>query len=176
MSRSGLIFFTLGVLLAAPPPSSPEPAFRAGEFSWFSLDETMSDVRRVMGPPVSVSDFGEDLRSWQYRIGGTDGHDFSHYFVFRKSTGKLVSVTRCYDPEQPVDAIFPSSDTKVVLSSNSAELPYGARVRRLSGGRFLIAMGSLKEGQPTGQLTLIAGNELNHFFPWIGRATVTRLR
>jgi hypothetical protein len=40
-------------------------------------------------------------------------------------------------------------------------------VRRLSGGRVLIAMGSTKAGQLTGQVVLIRESELALFHPWL---------
>ena len=52
-------------------------------------------------------------RSWQYQIGEVEHDDFSHALVFRKSDGKLVSVTRTYNPERNVDAFFPPGETTV---------------------------------------------------------------
>jgi hypothetical protein len=127
----------------------------------------MAEVTRLIGAPAAIADFGDDFRSWQYRLGGVDTHDYSHYLVFRRSTGRLVSVTRSYEPEQAVDAMFPAAETMVVLAPGADQARYGARVRRLKDNRLLIAMGSIQAGQPTGQLILVHAGELRNFFPWI---------
>ena len=85
--------------------------------------------------------------------------------MFRKADGKLISVTRQFEPERMVDEFFPAAETNVFLFPGNPA--FGARVRRLSGGRLLIAMGSTKPGQPTGQLLLIREAEINRFHPWI---------
>ena len=44
---------------------------------------------------------------------------------------------------------------------------FSIRVRRLSGGRLLMAIGTSKPGQTTGQLVLMRESELTHFYPWL---------
>ena len=99
-------------------------------------------------------------------------HDFSHVLVFRKSTSKLVSVTRLYEEEQTVDEFFPPRETTVHQypgdgTPDAAKAAFSLRLRRLSGGRLLIAMGSPKPGVPTGQLVLMDENELTTAYPWL---------
>lgn len=156
----------MGALLAAPllSQNAADPKVKDGAVVWFSLSETRADILKQLGPPAMIADFGMDYQSWQYHIGNHDHHDFSHYLVFRRSTGTLISVTRAYEDEQIVDDLFPRTDTAVHFLGDSA---YGARVRRLTGSRLLIAMGSTNPGRPTNQLMLIAETELPHFHKWL---------
>jgi len=152
----------LGALLLAAPVFSQIPA---GEGEWLFHLEERDDVTRVLGKPSMVADFGADLRSWQYQIGNADHDDFSHSVVYRRSTGRLVSVTRNLEPERNVDDLFPSSET--CYFPNPTEPKFAVRVRRLSGDRLLIAIGVAKPGQKTGQIVWIRESELVHFYPWI---------
>lgn len=155
----------MGVLSAAPLLfASLDPSVKDGELDWFSLTETRSDVLRIVGPPANVTTFGSDFEGWQYHFGNADHHDFSHYLVFRRSTGRLISVTRAYEQEQYVEALFPAAHTTVKQMRDSS---WGARVRAFSDGRRLIAMGSTKPGQPTTQLLLIRDDELKYFHSWL---------
>lgn len=164
--------FLLGALLfAAPVFSQPalwsDPRVAVGEIRWFELVEHESDVRKALGQPSMVADFG-GYRSWQYRIGEDVEHDdFSHALVFRKSDGVLVSITRAYDPERNVDAFFPAAETSVHWFKQPAQPDFPVRVRKLSGGRVLIAVGISKPGQKTSQLVLIRISELHQFYPWL---------
>ena len=142
----------------------------SAETSEFSLGESMEDVARKLGPPKLVADFGAGLRSWQYHLGSGDNHDPSHYLVFRRSSGKLVSVTRNYDPEELVDGLFPGSQTSTHFLRPPTDPPYGVRVRRLPGGRVLLAMGSPKTGQPVSQLVLMLEADLASLYPWLADA------
>ena len=163
----------MGALAAAPLFSQPgvsDPVMRKSEVVWFSLTENRAEVTKKLGPPAAVADFGEDYQAWHYHIGNHDLHDYSHFLVFRRSTGKLVSVTRVYEEEQNVDVLFPDSGTAVHFMQDSA---YGARVRRLPGGRVLIAMGSTGKGRPTRQLMLVGESDLRNFHDWL-YASMTR--
>ena len=162
----------LGALLTAAPLLSQarewmEPHLAGGQFQWFLLAETRTEVHQRLGPPAMAAEFG-DYRSWQYRFDEEIDHeDFSHAFVFRKSDGKLISVSRTYATERNVDGLFPAAQTMVARFSDSGKPPFNVRVRRLPGGRLLMAMGTSKPGQTTGQLVLILESELPHFYPWI---------
>jgi len=159
-----LILLT-GVLATAPLFSaSIDPSLKDGELKWFSLTETKAEVLQKVGPPANVTTFGSDFEGWQYHAGNTDHHEYSHYFVFRRSTGRLISVTRAYEEEQNVDALFPPAHTAV---RRTADKLWGARVCSLNGGRRLIAMGSTKPGERTSQLLLILDSELRYFHPWL---------
>jgi hypothetical protein len=162
---------SLGALLLAAPLFSQvaqwaDPRPSAAEPKWFQLVETESQVRARLGQPKMVADFG-NYRSWQYQIGETDHDDFSHALVFRKSDGKLVSVSRNYDPQRTVDQFFPASKTTVHYYPDAGKPQFTIRVRRLSGGRLLMAMGVAKPGQSTGQILLVRESELSHFYPWL---------
>jgi hypothetical protein len=144
-----------------------DPIVRPGQAEplWFRLTETRDEVGALLGKPAQVAEFGAGFYSWQYQI--ASGHeDYSHYAVFRKSDGKLISITREYDPQRNVDGLFPEAETKVCVFEGPGP-PYSARVRRLSGGRVLMAMGVSKAGQVTGQLVLIRESELKNFYPWV---------
>jgi len=160
------------LLLAAPsfsqtgwtdPQTKPEGG---AEPAWFQLTEDREQVGKLLGKPVLVAETGKDFYSWQYQIDSTN-EDYSHYAVFRKSDGKLISVTRQYEPERNVDALFPSSKTTVCSFPDPVRPTFAVRVRRMSGGRLLIAMGSARDGQKTSQLLLIRESELGNFYPWI---------
>lgn len=162
-------FFLLGVLFAAPLFAQrpvAEPHVIKGQVEWMGTVETRQDAAKLLGPPAMVSEF-DDFIAWQYQMGDIDHHDFSHYVLFRKSTGKLVSITRNYDPERSVDELFPATQTKVYFHSGVENGKFGVRLRRLEGGRLIMAIGSVRAGQPAEQLVLIAEAELPHFFEWL---------
>jgi hypothetical protein len=166
-----VISILLGALLSAAPVFSQQalwsdPQLSADGIKWFQLGESESDVRKSLGQPSMVTDFGE-YRSWQYQIGAVEHDDFSHALVFRKSDGQLVSVSRTYNPERGVDAFFPPSETTVHWFREAGQPDFPMRVRRLRGGRILIAVGTSKPGQTTGQLVLIRETELAHFYAWL---------
>ena len=161
------IGFTAGALLlmiAAPLRSQTfaDPQMKEGEPVWFQLTEDRDKVGKLLGKPVLVSETGTAFYSWQYQIDSTD-EDYSHYAVFRKADGKLISVTRQYAQERDVDAFFPASKTTVASFPDTTKPTFKMRVRRLSEGRLLMAAGTGK----TGQLVLIRESELRNFYPWI---------
>jgi len=162
-----------GALLSAAllfSQSSPGPdpeAARTGEPRWFLLNESTDLIRRELGPPALVAEFGEDFLSWQYQIDNSEHDEFSHSVVFRKSDRSLVSITRNYSPERSVDGLFPGAETTVHHFPDAKAPQFSLRLRRLSGGRVLMAMGSPKQGQPTGQLVLMRESELRVFYPWL---------
>jgi hypothetical protein len=151
----------LGALLIAAPVFSQDQ-----DLLGFLLNDTPAQVRQRLGRPVLVAPFGE-FESWQYQVGVEDNHEFSHVLLFRVATGELVSVTRNWEQEQLVDELFPAAESKVYYYPDAGHPEYGVRVRRLTGGRVLIAMGSAKAGDPTGQIVAIRESELAHFHPWL---------
>ena len=166
-----LVPFLAWALLGAAPVFSQQaiwsdPQLSADGPQWFQLVETESEVRRRLGQPQMVADFGE-YRSWQYQIGEVEHDEFSHALVFRKSDGKLVSVSRNYEPERNVDGFFHASETSVHWFRAAGQPDFAIRVRRLPGGRVLMAIGNSKPGQTTGQLVLMRETELAHFYPWL---------
>lgn len=161
----------LGALLtAAPVFSQPlpgiDPQIKDGELRWFRLTESRAQVAQAFGQPRMVASFGSDFLSLQFQIGNIDLHEFSHQAIFRKSTGTLVSITRNYDPEILVDAFFPPAHTQV-HRFNGNNVNYSVRVRRLPGNILLMAMGTSKPGDKTGQLVLIRESELRFFYSWL---------
>jgi hypothetical protein len=166
-----LIPVLLWALLYAAPVFSQQalwsdPRISTDGLKWFQLVESESEVRKYLGQPAMVADFGE-YRSWQYQIGEVEHDDFSHALVFRKSDGKLVSVSRTYNPERSVDSLFPPSGTTVHWFRAAGQPDFPMRIRRLPGGRVLMAVGTSKPGQTTGQLVLMSEKELPHFYPWL---------
>lgn len=147
----------LGALLLAAPAFSQQD-----EILELQLTESPQQILQKLGPPTLISPFGE-FESWQYQIGTEDNHEFSHVLLFRTATGELVSVTRNWEHERPVDEIFPPSETTAYYY----DAHYGVRVRRLSGERVLIAMGASAPGLPTGQIQLIRESALPQFHPWL---------
>jgi hypothetical protein len=170
MIRSAAWF--LGMLLPAASLFSQtlpaaDPQLRDGKVSWFLLNETKDQVARSLGQPTMAAEFGHDFQSWQYQIGDVDHDEFSHQLVFRKSDGKLISITRNYETERKVDALFPQQETTVHFYPAAEKLHYSVRVRRLSGGRVLMAMGTSRADQVTSQLVLMRQSELRYFYPWL---------
>jgi hypothetical protein len=150
-----------GVLLSAALLLSQTPT--GVDPMSFLLTESKEQVARALGSPSMVADFGEDFQSWQYQTPDGDHDEFSQMVVFRKSSRSIVSVTRNYEPERNVDALFPETETTV----HYFNALYGLRLRRLSGGRMLMAMGAPKRGQLTGQLVLMRESELRYFYSWL---------
>jgi len=161
------------LLLAAPVfsqlPPAADPVVKEGAIQWFTLAETRSEVAKQLGPPSLAAEFGKDFLSWQYRIGNVDHEEFSHQVVFRRSDGKLVSITRNYEEERNVDALFPDAETTVHSYPDEKKPEFRLRLRRLSGGRVLMAMGSAQKGKLTGQLVLMRESELPVFYPWLAQ-------
>ncbi len=169
------LLFLGALLTAAPCFSNSDPEQREGAVIWFRLDETQDEIQRRFGSPHMAAEFGTDYVSWQYRIAAdADDHEHSHILVFRKSTRTLVSVTRAYEPERNVDEFFPPSDTSEHAFPDASAPRYRLRLRRLSGGRVLMAMGSAKPGEPTGQLVLMRRDVLRVFYPWLDEQLVPR--
>ena len=173
------ISFLWALLLAAPAfsqiPAASDPALRNGEVQWFSMSETRAEVARMLGQPTFVAEFGRDFLSWQFRIGEFDHEDFSHQIVFRRSDVKLVSVTRNYEEQRNVDALFPESETTTHFYPDKDKPQFSLRLRHLSNGRLLMAMGTSRRGQTTGQLVLMRESELPFFYPWLA-AQISQLR
>jgi hypothetical protein len=151
----------IGALLLAAPVFSQETDILS-----FRLNETRAAVLERLGKPAVIMPAGE-YESWQYQIGVHDNHEFSHVLLFRISTGELISVTRNWEEERPVDEWFPAVETRVHYYPDDSHPEFGVRVRRMSGGRVLIAMGAPKAGQPTGQVLMIRESELPQFQPWL---------
>jgi hypothetical protein len=167
-----LAAWALGALLATAPIFSQtlpaaDPQLKDGELIWFLLTETREAVARSLGQPTMAADFGGDFHSWQYQVGDVDHDDFSLHVVFRKSARTLISVTRNYESGQNVDALFPKNETTVHHFPDAKKPQFSLRLRRLSGGRVLMAMGTSKAGDPTSQLVLMRETELRYFYPWL---------
>jgi hypothetical protein len=148
-------------------PSFTDPGLEQGQIRWFLLSETKDNVRRQLGQPKDIATFPADFEAWQYEIGETREEESSHQLVFRKSTGQLISVTRNYEPERVVDEWFPPAETSVYLYPDKVHPRYGLRLRRLPGGRVLMAMGISAPGQKTGQIVLMRESEIRFFYPWL---------
>ncbi len=155
------ILVLMGALLFAAPAFSLDDDLLA-----FQLKETREQVTVRMGRPQLIAPFGE-FESWQYQIGVEDNHEFSHVFLFRAGTGELLSVTRNWEHERSIEDLLPLPQSTVYYFPDAKNPVYGVRVRRLSNHRVLMAMGSVRPGEPTGQVVLIRESELQHFHPWL---------
>ena len=162
----------IGALLIAAPLFSQkallDPAVKDGRVVWFLLSETREDVARSMGPPAVVAGFGDDFISWQYRLDHREDEEPSHYLVFRKSDGKLLSATRNFDGERDVTALFPAAQT-AIHEFRDGKTIYHVAVRKLDRHRLLLAMGASRPGAPVRQVMLIRESELQYFHPWLQR-------
>lgn len=165
--KSSLLIL-LGALLTAAPVFSqgPDPLIQKGELKWFSMNESFEQVAAALGPPTATAEFGNDYISWQYQIGDIDHHDFSHQLVFRRSSSTLTSITRNYEPERNVDHLFPPAETSVHEYKEGGKSVFSVRLRPLSNGRVLMALG-VSPNQTTGQLVLIRRADLRYFYSWL---------
>ena len=160
MLRRAVLFGAAPAVAGTRPPKREEAAF----LLQFRLRETPAEVRRKMGPPDRIAGFGAGLVSWQYHVGQEDHHDFSHAFCFRESESALISVTRNTEEPETVDSLFPPKET---FTQRHPETGWPVRVRRMSGGRILVAAGVAGPGQPTTQLIYIRESETRIFLPWL---------
>ena len=144
-----------------------DPILKDGTFMWFDLTESRAQVASALGAPAMVANAAPDLVSWQYQIGVADHDDVSHVLVFRKAGDTLISVTRNYDPERTVDEFFPELETRTYSYQDAKQPAFRLRMRRLSNGRMLLAMGVDAPGQTTGTLVLVKETELRAIIPWL---------
>ncbi|WP_321473192.1 hypothetical protein [uncultured Paludibaculum sp.] len=177
----------MGALLAAAPPAAfsgsdpagqlpalADPQVRTDGVAWLTLNETTDGIRKELGQPALVADFGADLVSWQFQLGDIDHHDFSHVLVFRRTDRALLSVTRNYEPERDVDALFPAAETASYAVPDTGVARFRMRVRRLPGERLLLAMSLDGAHQPVGQLVLMRASEVGRFYPWLAKELAAR--
>lgn len=82
-------------------------------------------------------------------------------------------MSRNYEPERKVDDLFPEGQARVYHYPDAKNAQFSLRLRRLSGGRLLMAMGVSKAGQATGQILLVKEAELRHFYPWLSKELET---
>jgi hypothetical protein len=161
----------MGALLAAAPLFSQAAAH---ELLRFQLTESRQQVAELLGLPALVAPFG-DFESWHYQLGIDDHHEYSHNLVFRQDTGELVSVSRNYEEKpQVVDELFPEPESFLEHYPSADRPAMTLRVRRLEGGRVLIALGAAAPGQPATQLLLIRESELRLFLPWLAESLASR--
>jgi hypothetical protein len=159
--------------LPAADPSQPwhrhssDPRFQSGYLFWFSLDESPAQIIEKLGQPAQVGEMGRDFLIWQFQISMLDRHEFSHVICIRRSDNKIVSIARNYEFEENVDGLFPPKMTEVHQWMKDGKPQFGVRLRRLSNGRLLLAMGSEKPGKKTSQILLIRESELPIFMPWL---------
>lgn len=162
----------LGALLLAAPRFSvafgePDPRTRPEFLLEFTLGESESEVTAKMGPPRQVADFSPDYRAYHFQIGVDDLHELSHILVFSRASGKLVSITQNFEPERDVAALFPPAESRVHFWPDPDKPQYSILVRKLSGNRLLMSMGTRKPSDPAGQLMLIRREALAAFHPWL---------
>jgi hypothetical protein len=160
-----LCVISVGALfLAAPVFSQADPQVKGKNIRWFSLREDRAGILKILGPAKTENSFGQDFQSLQFQIAGGDTHEFSHQVVLRRSTGAVVSVTRTWDEPRRLDALFPARRTQFVQTPDGS---FTVAVRRLSGGRVLVAPGVSGPETPGHQIVLIAEAEIAAFFPFL---------
>jgi hypothetical protein len=169
------LLFTAGALLAiAAPclfsagPAQLDPKVTRGRLEWWTLSEAPVDIKKRLGPPSQVSEFGDEFLSWQYRLPGVDHEaDASLQLVLRRS-GQLVSVTRSYEEDRDVRALFPARESSIHSFPDDKAPQFRACTRRLGEGRILIASGLASgAGLRTSQLVVIREKDIEIFFPWL---------
>lgn len=160
--------FVCGVLLLAAPRAFAETPLQVAEILRFSLTETPAQIIRGMGQPAMVNDSDTLFRTWYFQTDVLDKHDHSHVLLFRKSDGRLLSVTRNYHVPIAVDALFPAGKSTIYHWPDAGKPQLSVQVREYDADRVLIAMGVARPGQTTSQVIVIRKSALRIFFPWLG--------
>jgi hypothetical protein len=158
----GIILAVFALLAGQATPVKP-----GTELLGFTLDETPDRLTALLGRPDGVDDSLPAYISWLFKAGARDEHDYGYILCFRRSDGKLVSVTRNFDPEENVDHLFPSGSFTVHHWPTAEKPHFSLRLRSLPGDRLLLAMGAPEQGRLCGQLILIDRSALPYFFPWL---------
>jgi hypothetical protein len=173
MRRYPSLVSILGAWLIAAPAffaQQTEPSrtpLAASELLRYTLEETVAQLSRVLGPPAQISDNGAGFITWYYQTDVLDQHDFSHLLMFRKSDGKLVSVTRNFHLPVPVDGLFPEKATRTYYWPSESDRKWSVRVREMTEDRVAIAMGAAKPGDQTTQVVILRRSALKTFMPWL---------
>lgn len=145
------------------------PLFSQWELANLQLNESPTEVRKLLGEPTLVADINTEFRSWQYRIGQEDHDSFSHSLIFSKRTNTLLSISHTYDVPVEVEQLFPASSTKYYHYPETGTPEMVVRVNHISQDRLLLAFGSNRPGEPTTQLVLIHSSILPVFYPWLAK-------
>ena len=159
----------LGTLLCAASlfaQSVADPRLDEGKLHWIQPGLTTQQVQKLLGPPHISAVFGNEFLSWQYKLGG-DPHDPSHMLVFRRGTGRLVSITRIYETDQSVAEFFPPAQSEMFTHEGNPSQPYPVLLRRLPQECFLLAMGATRQRLITSQLILVDREGLSVFHSWL---------
>lgn len=163
MTRGLLLLLAAAGCALAQQAAAPRPG---EELLSLKLTESAQEIAARFGSPVHTAAFGPGYFSWFYQAPMADTHDFSHTFLFSDPARTLVSVTRNFDPEVNIDHLFPAAETETRTTGGEGKPAFHARMRKLSGDRVLIALGS-SAGEPCGQLVIIRRSALRFFFAWL---------
>ncbi len=148
------------LLFANPKPS---------DLATFTLEETTADIRTRFGAPAASAVSGSELVTWVYHLDG-DHHDPSHSLSFRKSDGRLVSVTRNFPAPVDLNNEFGAKAAmRVYYFPNREQRQWSAGVWTLEGGKLAIAMGIGKPGDATTQGLLIRRPAVRLLLPWLDK-------
>jgi hypothetical protein len=126
------VFLSLFQLTVAKPGT---------ELLGFALNQTPSDVVARLGRPEGVDDSLPNYVSWLFKADAADEGNYGYIVCFRRSDNRLVSVTRNFPQDAIVDHLFPERTFAVHNWPSDDKPQFSARVRSLSRGRLLIAMG-----------------------------------
>jgi len=137
----------------------------------FTLEERPEQVVKILGHPDRVDDFAKDYTSWQYEQADGEDHDDNlppAYVLCLSSAGeRLMSVTRNFVVPQDGDDLFPPAETTAHHWPSTKASQFSVRLRKLSGGILLLAMGTSQPGERTTQLILIRQSALKVLIPWL---------
>jgi hypothetical protein len=120
------MFQTLLALAVFVAASQTEPAKPGSELLGFTLHETMDQIVSRLGAPDKVDDSGRHYTSWFY-TSASDRHDSAYILVIRREDGKLVSLTRNFDPEENIDQLFPEKTSSIHYWPSSEKPQFGLR-------------------------------------------------
>jgi len=157
-----------GWLLAAPWLVAQTPLV-AAELLRYSLEETPTQLTRWLGPPVQIADSDPHVITWYYQTDIQDPHDHSHLLVFRKTDGRLISVTRNFHLPVNVDALFPAGKSQTHYWPSENDRQWSVRVRKMGEDRLAIATGAKGPGDLTTQVVIIRRSALKTFLPWLDK-------
>ncbi|MBC8166840.1 MAG: hypothetical protein H7Y20_13345 [Bryobacteraceae bacterium] len=158
--------FAAALLMAATIQGGELPPRIVG----FTLSETPSGLMKafrqapnvVKQPAALIVQFHED--SDHSKVHSCDG-DFAWAFYFSAS-GEMQSIT--WNPEKPiaVSKLFPAKDREL-HSTSAVGVKASVMLRRLSGGRLLIANVNSPDQAELQQAVLMRADTVGRFFPWL---------
>ena len=137
----------------------------------FTLNENPQQILTLLGRPSRIEDSAAGFQSWEYEFSGDEESDDNSppawLVCLTIPKREILSVTRNFDKPQEVDRLFTAAQTAAYYWPSKETPQFSVRLRQLSGGLLLLAMGTAKPKDRTTQLMLIRRSALKTFLPWL---------